>query len=350
MKRFVFPSIGFLLGVWILFWSLAASASKPGATPAAVPTPMKAYVESMAGGKASFEMVPIPGGTFKMGSPANERGHSADEDPQHQVTVRPFWMGKTEMTWEAFDLYAYDKDIPMGAGKGSTPGAQQSGPADADAVTRPTSPYSDPTFGYGRKGHPIISISHHAAMEFCRWLSTKTGKTYRLPTEAEWEYACRAGTTTAFSFGPTPRTLSEYAWFEANAEYMPRPVGLKKPNPWGLHDMHGNVAEWCLDLYDKNFYKKFKPLIPAVEPALIPNAERYPHVVRGGSWDEDPVGLRCAARAASNIDWNQQDPQRPQSIWWLTDALHVGFRVVRPLEEVDDLKGLRSKVTPNGGM
>ena len=350
MKRFVFPSIGFLLGVWILFWSLAASASKPGATPAAVPTPMKAYVESMAGGKASFEMVPIPGGTFKMGSPANERGHSADEDPQHQVTVRPFWMGKTEMTWEAFDLYAYDKDIPMGAGKGSTPGAQQSGPADADAVTRPTSPYSDPTFGYGRKGHPIISISHHAAMEFCRWLSAKTGKTYRLPTEAEWEYACRAGTTTAFSFGPTPRTLSEYAWFEANAEYMPRPVGLKKPNPWGLHDMHGNVAEWCLDLYDKNFYKKFKPLIPAVEPVLIPNAERYPHVVRGGSWDEDPVGLRCAARAASNIDWNQQDPQRPQSIWWLTDALHVGFRVVRPLEEADDLKGLRSKVTPNGGM
>jgi formylglycine-generating enzyme required for sulfatase activity len=240
---------------------------------------MKAYVESIAGSKATFEMVPIPGGTFKMGSPANERGHSADEAPQHEVTIRPFWMGKTEMTWEAFDLYAYDKNIPMGAGKGSTASTQ---PADADAITRPTSPYSDPTFGYGRKGHPIISISHHAAMEFCRWLSAKTGKTYRLPTEAEWEYACRAGTTTAFSFGPTPRTLSEYAWFEADAEYMPHAVGLKKPNPWGLYDMHGNVAEWCLDLYDKDFYKKFKPLIPAVEPVLIPNAEHYPRLEPAG--------------------------------------------------------------------
>ena len=350
MKRFLFPSVGFLLGIGILLWGVAAPVSRPATSPPAASAPMKAYVESIVGGKASFEMVPIPGGTFKMGSPANERGHAADEAPQHEVKIQPFWMGKTEMTWEAFDLYAYDKDIPMGAGKGSTVGTVQAGPADADAITRPTSPYSDPTFGYGRKGHPIISISHHAAMEFCRWLSAKTGKTYRLPTEAEWEYACRAGTTTAFSFGPTPRSLSEYAWFEANSDYMPHAVGLKKPNPWGLYDIHGNVAEWCLDLYDKDFYKKFKPLIPVLEPVLIPEAQHYPHVVRGGSWDDDPVALRCAAREASNIDWNQQDPQRPQSIWWLTDALNVGFRVVRPLEEMDDLKGLRSKVTLNGGM
>jgi formylglycine-generating enzyme required for sulfatase activity len=311
---------------------------------------MKPYVESLAGGKASFEMVPIPSGTFKMGSPANERGHTADEEPQHAATVPPFWMGKTEMTWEVFDVYAYDRDIPMGAGKGTDPGGHPEGSGGVDAITRPTSPYSDPTFGYGRKGHPIISISHHAAMEFCRWLSAKTGKTYRLPTEAEWEYACRAGSTTAFSFGRTPRTMSDYAWYERNSEYMPRRVGLKKPNTWGLHDMHGNVAEWCMDLYEKDFYKKFKPLVPAVAPVLIPDAQHYPHVVRGGSWDDDPVALRCAARAASTRDWNQQDPQRPQSIWWLTDALHVGFRVVRPLEEQENLRGLRSKVTPNGGI
>jgi formylglycine-generating enzyme required for sulfatase activity len=348
LKRFVHPEIGFLLCLGFLVWGVAAPASRPDA--ASAPSPMKAYVETIAGGKASFEMVPIPSGTFMMGSPDNERGHSADEGPQHKVTISPLWMGKTEMTWEAFDLYAYDKDIPMGAGKGTNAGSQPETAGNPDAITRPTSPYSDPTFGYGRKGHPIVSITHHAAMEFCRWLSQKTGKTYRLPTEAEWEYACRAGSTTAFGFGPTPRVLSEYAWYEANSEYMPHPAGLKKTNAWGLQDMHGNVAEWCLDLYDKGFYRKFKPLIPAVEPVLIPDAEHYPHVVRGGSWDDDPVALRCAARAASTRDWNQQDPQRPQSIWWLTDALHVGFRVVRPLEEMENLKGLRSKVTPNGGM
>src|SRR5207253_1251190 len=130
--------------------------------------------------------------------------------------------------------------------------------ADADAVTGPTKPYADETFGHGRDGpRPVLCITHHAAMEYCRWLSKKTGKTYRLPTEAEWEYACRAGTTTAYAFGDDPKQLEENGWFAGNSEESPHPVGQKKPNAWGLHDMHGNAAEWCLDIYEKDAYRKF---------------------------------------------------------------------------------------------
>src|SRR5207245_1517473 len=124
----------------------------------------------------------------------------------------------------------------------------------ADAVTRPTPPYADETFGFGRNGHPVICVTHHAAMEYCRWLSLKTGKTYRLPTEAEWEYAARAGTASAYFFGDDPKQLGEYAWYAANAEDVTHEVGKKKPNPWGLYDIYGNVAEWCLDTYKKDCY------------------------------------------------------------------------------------------------
>ncbi len=341
MKRVLFSASGILIGSTIFLWQLAGHPSQTGSTPSpAAEKEMKPYTETLTGSTVKFDMVPIPGGTFTMGSPATQRGRAPDEGPQHKVKVRPFWMGKTEMTWEAFDIYAFNRNLAKAvepapnAGKG------------ADAITRPTPPYSDPTFGYGRKGHPIISISHHAAMEFTRWLSEKTGKSYRLPTEAEWEYACRAGTTTPYDFGVTPGPLSQYAWFRLNSDDMPHAVALKKPNAWGLFDMDGNVAEWVLDRYDKDSYKNFDPQAPADSPVLIPGAEHYPHVVRGGSWDDDAAKSRCAARRPSTKDWNQQDPQRPQSIWWLTDALHVGFRVVRPLEEQEDLKAVRSQVTP----
>ena len=323
------------------FWELSGQPSQTGSTPSpASEKEMKPYTETLTGSTVKFDMVPIRGGTFTMGSPATERGRAPDEGPQHKVKVRPFWMGKTEMTWESFDLYAFSRNLAKAA---ELPSDASKG---ADAITRPTPPYSDPTFGYGRKGHPIISISHHAAMEFSRWLSEKTGKTYRLPTEAEWEYACRAGTTTPYDFGVTPGPLSQYAWFRLNSEDMPHAVGLKKPNAWGLFDMDGNVAEWVLDLYDKDYYKKFDPQTPTEAPVLIPGSEHYPHVARGGSWDDDAAKSRCAARRPSTKAWNQQDPQRPQSIWWLTDALHVGFRVVRPLEEQENLKDVRSQVTP----
>ena len=298
------------------------------------PAELKPYVETIPGSEVKFEMVFIPGGTFTMGSPAGEAGRGEDEGPQHEVTIRPFWMGKTEVTWDEYDLFAFAQNL-------------KKEPADtgaADAVTRPTPPYADETFGFGRGHQPAISITHHAAMEYCRWLSVKTGKTYRLPTEAEWEYAARAGTKTAYSFGDASK-VGAYAWFLDNANGRPHEVGKMKPNPWGLYDMHGNVGEWVLDQYEKNFFATLKPGAPALSPVVLPTDKRYRHSVRGGSWDDEPAKLRSAARLASNKDWSRRDPQMPQSIWWHTEAITVGFRVVRPVDEQENLRGLRSTVT-----
>ncbi|MCA9138329.1 MAG: SUMF1/EgtB/PvdO family nonheme iron enzyme, partial [Planctomycetales bacterium] len=146
-------------------------------------------------------------------------------------------------------------------------------------------------------------------------------------TEAEWEYACRAGTKTAYSFGDDADQLEDYAWFFDNSDDTYQRVGQKKPNPWGLYDMHGNVSEWVLDQFTP--YDSIKE---SVNPLVVPKT-LYPRVVRGGGWDDDPEFLRSAARKASAEEWKEQDPQEPRSIWYHTDALSVGFRIVRPLEE-----------------
>jgi formylglycine-generating enzyme required for sulfatase activity len=186
------------------------------------------------------------------------------------------------------------------------------------------------TFDMGHDGFPAICMTHLAARVYCQWLSAKTGRYYRLPTEAEWEYACRAGTTAAYSFGDDPGQLDDYAWHYDNSDEAYHKIGEKQPNPWGLYDMHGNVAEWVLDQYFADFYGKFQPDQPAVFPLAVPK-DVYPHVVRGGSWDDDPDKLRSAARVFSDPSWKIQDPQLPQSVWYFTDALGVGFRVVSPL-------------------
>jgi formylglycine-generating enzyme required for sulfatase activity len=292
------------------------------------------YVEKIPGTKISFEMVAIPGGTFMMGSPEGEKGRKPDEGPQHPVTIRPFWMGKCEVTWDEYDAYwkpeskKFDPKLPK-----------------VDVITRPTPPYEDETFKLGREGQPVICITHHAAMEYCRWLSIRTGKAYRLPTEAEWEYAARAGTKTAYFFGEDPKKLGEYAWYEPNSKDKPQPVGKKKPNPWGLHDVYGNVAEWCLDQYDKNYYKRFPTDKPTVGPVNLPTNKRFSNVTRGGGWWDPAKLCRSASRVGSDPTWILLDPNRPKSIWWLTSAENVGFRVVRAVEEQENLKGIRSKVT-----
>jgi formylglycine-generating enzyme required for sulfatase activity len=304
---------------------------------------MKPYVESVPGSDVKFEMLPIPGGSFTMGSPGSEEKRSEDEGPQHSVTIAPFWMGKFEVTWDEYDQFAFQMDLKKKKRENVDLASQPEGEKAADAVTRPTPPYADETFGYGRKGQPVICITHHSAMEYTRWLSAKTGKTYRLPTEAEWEYACRAGTKTTYSFGDDPEKIGDYAWYVENAE-KPQPIGKKKPNPWGLYDMHGNVSEWCLDRFVADIYSTFSKTPGAKGPVVLPTADEYPYVARGGSWDDDPDRLRSAARLSSNLEWSVQDPQRPQSIWWHTDATFVGFRLVRPLEEQDNLKGVKSLV------
>src|SRR5579863_1754117 len=302
---------------------------------------MEPYSETIPGTNVTFQMIPIQGGTFTMGSPSSESGRSEDEGPQHQVQINPFWVEVYETTWDEYDIFAFSSDLLK------RPSGGQKSESDklADAVTRPTPPYSDETFGFGRDHHPAIDMTHHAAMEYTRWLSAKTGKEYRLPTEAEWESACRAGTRGPYFFGSDAKQRGDYAWEKENSGAKPHEVGKKKANPWGLYDILGNVAEWTLDEYDQDFYKRAKPGQLLVEPAVLPTAKKYPNVARGGSWDDDPKRVRCAAREASNPDWSQQDPQRPRSIWWHTDATFVGFRVVRPLQDDERLKEIKSLVT-----
>jgi formylglycine-generating enzyme required for sulfatase activity len=200
--------------------------------------------------------------------------------------------------------------------------------ADEYQLSQPTEPYSDMTFGMGKRGCPAICMTQLGAKVFCKWLTAKTGRYYRLPTEAEWEYACRAGSKTAYHFGDDPDDLDDYAWYFDNSDEKYHEIGQKKPNQWGLHDMHGNVAEWVLDQYTTDFYGSS----PTDNPLACPKT-LFPRVVRGGSWDDDPDMLRSAARAQSTEEWKAQDPQIPKSMWYHTDALHVGFRIVRPLRE-----------------
>jgi len=289
---------------------------------------MKPYIEKIEHSTAKIEMLPIPGGTFRMGSPDTEEGRNADEGPLHEVQVGPFWMAKFEVTWDSYDVWMSDLDV-FYREVNKVQATRRDELADEFQKSQPTKPYTDMTFGMGKHGYPAICMTQHAARTFCKWLTRKTGRYYRLPTEAEWEYACRAGTTTAYSFGDDASELEDYAWFVDNAGEGYHKVGLKKPNPWGLHDMHGNVAEWVLDQHTPDGYRVD---LAKVNPLFVPQT-LYPRVVRGGGWDKDAVALRSAAREGSTEDWIAQDPQSPVSIWYLTDALHVGFRVVRPLQE-----------------
>ncbi len=284
---------------------------------------MKPYTNLISGTTVKYSMVPIPGGEFTMGSPATEKGRKNDEGPQHPVKIAPFWMGQFEVTWNEYELFMYPDQEKALTTETNNPYLDKV----SDAVSRPTKPYVEMSFGMGKGEFPAISMTHHAASKYCEWLSAKTGHFYRLPTEAEWEYAARAGTTTAYFWGDDPARLKEYAWTAQNSDFKYQKVGRKKPNPWGLYDIYGNVFEWCLDQYDAGYYAK----APANDP-WNKSTTPYPHVVRGGYWDDEDLSLfRSAARRASSAAWKQQDPQLPKSIWYHTDAQGLGIRVVRPL-------------------
>lgn len=234
---------------------------------------MKAFFQEVPTAAFKFEMIPVPGDSAK--------------------GIKPFWIGKAELTWEAFDVFVYhlDEEDEQPAG-------------NADAVTRPTKPYLPPDRGFGHEGYAAISLSHKTATEFCKWLSARSGRHYRLPAEAEWECACRAGATSgAYCFGDDVSKLADYAWFAANSGGTPHPVGTKKPNAWGLHDMHGNVAEWC------------------------DGADGKP-ITCGGSYQDSADKIKAGSRMPYDPAWNASDPQVPKSQWWLANGPFVGFRVV----------------------
>jgi len=288
---------------------------------------MKPYTETIPGTSITFDMVPIPGGTFVMGSADGEPGHQTSEGPQFTVELEPFWMGKCEVTWNEYDLWlmGIDKLRRTKAGGEQTPQDLV-----ADAITMPTPPYIDLTFGMGRDGMPAICMTQFSAKIYCKWIAAKTGRYYRLPSEAEWEYACRAGTTTAYFYGDAPAQLGDYAWWDPNCDMSIHRVGQKLPNRWGLLDMYGNAAEWVLDKFTPDGYP-IEAGSTVREPVVVPEKE-HPRVVRGGSYlDSDPAKLRSAARVGSDPSWKASDPQFPQSIWHHTNAFGVGFRVVRPL-------------------
>jgi formylglycine-generating enzyme required for sulfatase activity len=280
-------------------------------------TAFKPYTQQIPGTAVQFSMVPIPAGKFVMGSPVIDGQSEKDEHPQRSVQLSAFWMGAYEVTHDEFDIFFSDDATPQNS--------------KVDAVTRPSPQYIDLSWGMGKSGgFPANSMQQLAALMYCRWLYQKTGIFYRLPTEAEWEYACRAGSTTTFPFGNDATQLSKYAWYKANSHNAYQKVGQLQPNAWGLYDMLGNVAEWTLDQYDENFYASLTE--GQTDPIRKPES-RHPRTVRGGSYVDEPTELRAANRVSWDPAWNKRDPQIPKSRWWLTDAWFVGFRLVRPLEQ-----------------
>jgi len=310
----------------------------------------KPYAQQIPDTKVKFDMVPIPAGTFLMGSPDKESGHQKSEDPQIKVEVDAFWMGKHEVTRDEMEAFTKLSVIYIQAAINIQKPKVIPKDKEADAVSIPTQiwePDMKTTLdAMGRHGgYPACLLTHFSVRQYTKWLSIKTGRFYRLPTEAEWEYAARAGTTTAYSFGDDPKQLGDYAWYFNNSEYDDpekrhpaygagyRKVGQKKPNAWGLYDMHGNVAEWCIDGFAKDHYAKFAGRkVKAMDIIAWPTG-LYPHVIRGGHWDASLEDCRSASRLPSSKDYSRMDPNLPKSPWWHTDAFHVGFRLVSPVKE-----------------
>ena len=232
-----------------------------------------------------MEFVKIAPGEFVMGCSTDNADCNDDEKPAHRVQItKSFEIGKYEVTqaqWQAI--------------VGSNPSANKG------------------------DNRPVETVSKGEVHEFLNRLNARNdGYKYRLPTEAEWEYAATAG-----SPEPAGAALEEFAWYAANSGDETHPVGQKKPNAWGLYDMLGNVMEWTLDQYAPyTASAQVNPWVKATQP--------YPNAVRGGSWNDPPEMVRCTSRVPSDASWKQQDPQLPKSIWYMTDAQWLGFRLVRP--------------------
>ena len=294
---------------------------------------MVPYDVTIPGTDVVFRMLPVPGGEFEMGSDDAEPGRKADEGPRRKVVVQPYWMAECEVKWEEYklfmQLYRSMKEFEERRIRTVTDANK------IDAITAPTPLYEpDFTFEYGEEPkQPAVTMTQYAAKQYTKWLTAITGQQFRLPTEAEWEYACRAGQGTAWSFGDDLALLDEYGWFSENSNGEgTKVVRQKKPNPWGFYDMHGNAAEWCIDGYGP--YKASDQTMNAAAD-WVRTDKPDPRVVRGGMWEFPAADCRSAARLASNdLEWKADDPNRPRSPWWYTTdpARGVGFRLLRALK------------------
>ena len=202
------------------------------------PVPKDEPVALILTNSMGMTLVFIPAGTFLMGSPKDEGGRYEEEGPQHEVEIsKPFYLGQYPVTVAQFRKFVEA--------------------AGYDAGTNWRNPDYAPT-----DQDPVVKVSWNDAKACCAWLGKKEDKQYRLPTEAEWEYSCRAGSRTAFFFGDDAKQLGDYAWYHDNTGDHPKPVGGLKPNALGLYDMHGNVWQWCEDWYDPDYYKDSPPRDP----------------------------------------------------------------------------------------
>ena len=311
-------------------------------------TAFENFIETIPGTAASISMIAVPGGEFTIGSPEDEPFRDDNEGPQRRVRISPFFMGEVEVTWDQFWAF-YSETMS----EGRTPPAviyANNSRDDIDAVSGPTPPFGLPDQGWGMGSRPAITMTHYSAQTFCQWLSLKTGKKYRLPTEAEWEYAARGGTQTPYFFEGNPRKLSNKGFlkdiFEPdttgidshviyvnNSDNRSQEPSETRPNPFGLKNMLGNVMEYCEDWYADDSYESI------TDGELDPRgpSEGTEHVVRGGHYNSDAADLRSAARShTEHDDWLKTDPQNPKSIWWYSDVKGIGFRVV--CEVPDNLK------------
>ena len=276
-SRCTVPSLLSLTALAILAVAGAHTSGEPAGRPdtpqAAAP---QAYRESIAGSLVTFEMAPVPGGTLGL--------------DDRTVTVLPFYIGRTEVTWDMYDVFALGLDRPEDRGQ-------------ADAIARPSQPYGAPDYGWGHAGYPVISITRAAAEAFCEWLSMKTGKRYRLPTESEWVHAA---TLASGGSALTHDRRDALSWHGENADARTHAVGTKSADALGLFDLFGNASEW----------------VTTADGSLV---------TRGGSFRDEPEAVGPSARARQAEAWNERDPQLPKSRWWLSDAPFVGFRIVREM-------------------
>jgi sulfatase modifying factor 1 len=299
------------------------------------------FTERIPKSPITFNMVAIPGGSFRLGSPDSEPFRNADEGPVRDVKISPFFMAEIEVTWDEY-LAFYVQTAAEGRST-DTEGLRTKKAAETDAISGATPPYGQPDQGWGLGKRPAISFSYHAAETYCKWLSSVTGKHYRLPTEAEWEYACRGGSAGPYFFPGDPKkfekaglraklskndtaVINTYIIYKGNSPTRTQLPERVKPNPFGLKNMAGNVAEFCSDWYKPDSYSKYPSGI-VIDPRGP--GEGTEHVVRGGSFLSRAGVVRSAARDYTRTEsWLKTDPQMPKSIWWYSDCFNVGFRVV----------------------